>query len=174
MVVGDRRIGRRHDLIVEVQIVELARVTHVPRQQLHLQVAISERVEIGDQVVVERRLRLDELQSGCRQFLAIGRAANQLAARLLDSGRESSRQFAVTDLWHHDDLVVDLLRRRVDSSPGRNSLRGGQEQRMPEHRPTRQQTRRVVSSVVDRKIIEAMAREQDQRRSAALHGCCVS
>ena len=56
VIAGESRFCRRDGLPLEVDLVEIAEVPHLPSQQLHLQIAGSQRQEVTRQIGIDGEL----------------------------------------------------------------------------------------------------------------------
>ena len=105
-------------LVLEVDFVQVARIAHLARQQLDLQVAVSQGQEIGHQRRIDFRCSVVQVrQRHIDDFVAVQPVADQADFFVFGALSKSRRQFRFTHSRHDNQFIRHVFRRRIRAKP---------------------------------------------------------
>ncbi len=161
---GDARSCRGQRFVLQVDLVQVAHVPHLASEQLDGQMAVPQREEVGNQSSGSRRRRLVQ----CRQC-----GFNQCAALVDPCSTQAPLPSArsTQPAKSNGSLVLGTTISRLATVSGGPSARNQvgqstgrcQECGVPEGRPRREQPLGRRPVVVRGKVLEAVARQQDDQ-----------
>ena len=146
----------------EIDLVQIAAIPHLPRQQLNLQIRIPQREKIRGHVGIHLR-PANGFQRRRHHFSAAGSLLDQAAPFLLHPLGKARRQPAGAHAGDDNQPVLDLGGNILNPFPGRGLAGISEQLRLPHRRPRRKQPLRIVPLVIGRKILQTMARQQNEQ-----------
>ena len=163
--------GGRDNLVLEVDFVQIAGVSQFSRQELDLQEAIAQRQKVGDQGC--RRQVKPPFPGGPTAASMIRDRSSWLEIRQAASDSARCRNPVGSCDWLTPGTTINLF---VTSSGGESARYQlgifpvlAIRRRVPEGRPSRQESRRIITLVVRREVLEAVAGQQNDKL-LVIHG----